>query len=482
MKHLFDNSVVLEPFKFENNKHPIGNLEMHIRELNNGAANVYPIAYYINIINKIRALSQKTKDAYDEMMVAIKLKEELKDMAVSLGLPEKHFDIDTSGDPIIIKEKNGEHLILPTHFEKGAYFSAPHADHQLYLPIEQLPRLRIGKYTRFGSGVGINTGGYVNIGNYVWFSPGSYLLMQNHRAYGRLSIASRTPSMTDLSSITVCDYAWIGKEATLGWYTDYVGKGASVAFKSTVNSIVGDYSLTGDRGRILDYFPYKAAVVENMGATLEDILKISNWSAVQQMWKEFYSDIMKQHPVKKPLRIVENALNDMRHKEALNILDLEPGIGNNLLLCSGKDIQATGMSESRENFAVILQRLKDNNQKNVRLIGDIDIDKLYLHDYGKNLLNERRIVYDLVLNTEYKKKKPLESIKKQMEGAIKLTRINGEIILGVHYDTDTDSILEFARDADTDLISHGTDTDEESVKARVMRFRINENTIRKLED
>ncbi|MEV6029496.1 hypothetical protein [Streptomyces sp. NPDC052036] len=118
------------------------------------------------------------------------MKKFLGELAAELGLPEGHFSVDTSGDPLLVREGTGQHWILPTHFEGGAYFSAP-----------------------FGKGSGINAGGDITIGDGAWLSPGSPLLRQDHSAYGRPSIGARTVSMTHQPGIVLRDYAWMGHKA-----------------------------------------------------------------------------------------------------------------------------------------------------------------------------------------------------------------------------------------------------------------------------
>lgn len=85
-------------------------------------------------------------------------KKELKTLSQQCKLSSNHFQIDSDGDLLLIQNETGEHYISPTHFEKGAYFSSPHFDHELNFSSERIPKIHIGKFTRFGQGSAVNVG------------------------------------------------------------------------------------------------------------------------------------------------------------------------------------------------------------------------------------------------------------------------------------------------------------------------------------
>ncbi|MEV4927265.1 acyltransferase [Streptomyces roseoverticillatus] len=249
----------------------------------------YPIVRYAQVLKELRKLSSGIGNECQQMEFGQLVKRYLEGLAAEIGLPEGHFSVDTSGDPLLVQEGTGQHWIMPTHFESGAYFSAPHADHQLGLQDTQIPRINIGRYVRFGKGSGINAGGNIAIGDGAWLSPSSLLLRQDHNAYGRPSIGARTVSMTHQPGIVLRDYAWVGREAMVGWNSDYLGLSSVVGTRSFVNAWVGDYSIVGDHGRILQYQPFKAFLFGRYDLTVEEMLRISDWGKVDQDWRRAYA-------------------------------------------------------------------------------------------------------------------------------------------------------------------------------------------------
>ncbi|MBX7549599.1 hypothetical protein K1Y78_16470 [Streptomyces sp. tea 10] len=249
----------------------------------------YPIVRYTQVLKELRKQSAGIGNERQQVEFGRLVEKSLRELGAELGLPEEHFSVDTSGDPLLVKEGAGQHWILPTHFEGGAYFSAPHADHQYALAAHQIPRIDIGRYVRFGKGSGINAGGDITIGDGAWLSPGSLLLRQDHSAYGRPSIGARTVSMTDQPGVVLRDYAWVGRDAMVGWNSDYLGLASVVGTRSFINSWVGDYSIVGDHGRILQYQPFKAFLFGRFQLSVEEVLRISDWGKVDADWLRTYA-------------------------------------------------------------------------------------------------------------------------------------------------------------------------------------------------
>jgi acetyltransferase-like isoleucine patch superfamily enzyme len=250
----------------------------------------YPIVRYAQVLKELRTLSAAIGDEQQQMEFGRLVAARFARLAAELSLPHGHFAVDTTGEPLLVKEGAGQHWILPTHFEGGAYFSAPHADHQYGLAAHHIPRIRIGRYVRFGKNSGINAGGDITMGDGVWLSPGSMLLRQDHGAYGRPSVGARTVSMTTQPGVTLRDYAWVGRDAMVGWNSDYLGLGSIVGTRSFINNWVGDYSIVGDHDRILQYQPFKAFLLGRYRLTVEETLRISDWAAVDRDWRQVYAD------------------------------------------------------------------------------------------------------------------------------------------------------------------------------------------------
>ncbi len=178
---IINKDVALSKLSRDLDLKSIGALESQMSNLSSHKPDesqiVSPVAEYVKVLSNIRQLSASSSGLYDEMQVAVRLQNDLQALVKKFNLAEEHFQIDTSGEPIIVQEGSGGHVILPTHFEKGAYLSQPHADHHLALKADQLPKIRFGRYIRLGRNVGVNAGGNINIGDAVWLSPGSYLAL-----------------------------------------------------------------------------------------------------------------------------------------------------------------------------------------------------------------------------------------------------------------------------------------------------------------
>ncbi|MEE6729857.1 hypothetical protein PS421_09255 [Pediococcus pentosaceus] len=258
--------------------------------LGNFSSEEFPVVKFNNLLKRIRAESKKTTKLSDEIAIVDKLKNALEELAKELGLEANHFSINNDGPTIVVGSGKGQHYISPTHFENGAYLSSPHYDHELKYGADDLPKIHIGKYTRFGKGASVNAGANIYIGDYVWMAPGSILLRQEHNAYGQPSIGARTVAMTKQPPIHVEDYAWIGKEAIVGWNAQYIGKASIVGARSFINKWVGVYSIVGDHSKILRYMPYKAYFMEYYQPQLTDVLKITDWNEIYREWISFYKN------------------------------------------------------------------------------------------------------------------------------------------------------------------------------------------------
>ncbi|MEE6666163.1 hypothetical protein PS423_01965 [Pediococcus acidilactici] len=265
IEKFFDANIKLT--KFERNNEDLDDFPDNMN---------HPIVKFNKVLKEVRNKSKKTKKLADEIAIVKYLKSKLEKLSSEIGLNDQHFQIDTTGKTIIVKDKSGQHYISPTHFEKGAYLSSPHFDHELNYSKNEIPKIHIGKYTRLGKGASINAGANIYIGNYVWLAPGSVLLRQAHNAYGQPAVGSRTIAMTQQPAIYVSDYAWVGREAIVGWDASYIGKASIVGARSFINKWVGDYSIVGDHSKILRYMPYKAYFMEYYKPSLKEILKISD--------------------------------------------------------------------------------------------------------------------------------------------------------------------------------------------------------------
>ncbi|MBU3065000.1 hypothetical protein KO481_26145 [Nocardia sp. NEAU-G5] len=247
-----------------------------------------PVAVYARALRGLRGKSKNIGDELDQLEFGRLVAETLTGVQTELQLPEGHFSVDTSGEPLLVTEGTGSHWVMPTNFENGAYFSTPHADHQYGLTATQLPRIHIGRYVKFGKGAGVNAGGDIIIGDGSWLSPGSLLLRQDHTAYGRPSVGSRTVAMTRQPGIRMGEFSWVGRDAMVGWNCDYIGAGGIVGTRSFVNSWVGDHAIVGDHDRILQYQPFKAFLADRYHPTVEETLRITDWHRIDEDWRVVY--------------------------------------------------------------------------------------------------------------------------------------------------------------------------------------------------
>lgn len=433
-----DKSVTLTPTAIPDQGGPLGALEWALSSPQENR----PIPLYVNALRQLRKASQGISGHRDEIQFSRTVQSRLSDLSNELGLHETHFQIINDGDPLIVKEAAGEHLISPTHFENGAYFSHPHADHQLDYGAQQLPKIQVGRYVRFGRNAAINAGGDVRIGDGAWLSPGSQLLRQDHDPYGRLSIGSRTVAMTRLPPVLLCDYAWVGREAIVGWNADYLGKGSIVGLRSFVNSWVGDYSIVGDQGKILQYLPYKSWLMESFQPTVEQTLQISDWEVVNADWLIAYRD-------EEPL----DCETPTELKAVLKELD-----GQACALLVGPDAQRMApwfadratdiISDSRVGFARLLQWAQDAGQRRLRVRADLNAEALPFVT-GGHYHYRRKLGYGVVVVSAVEGQPPTTVVKEALRvcapGGLLLYPLTALNILG-----DSASAL-FIRRADIKL-------------------------------
>lgn len=351
-----------------------------------------PIARYAHTLGRLRSRSRDIQTPRDEILFARTFHDELKNLAAGLNLPPEHFQIDTSGDPLEVTEGRGRHLICPTHFENGAYFSHPHADHQLDYAPEELPKIQIGKYVRFGKGAGVNAGADVVIGDGAWLSPGSLLLRQDHDAYGRPSVGARTVAMSTLPPITLAEFAWVGRDAMVGWNCDYIGRCSIVATRAFTNTWIGDYSIAGDRGRILQYQPFKAHFMEEFNPSIETLLQIDAWDEIDANWRAAYA-MMRDGLERKDLTDGITALAGEQAQRS-NILVINASHSSYFDVF--KDQTVDIISESRTLWAPFLQYTIDKRMTNIRLRSQPDLSSLPFPT-GGNFHYRRAVGYHLVI-------------------------------------------------------------------------------------
>lgn len=343
-------------------------------------AHTHPIVGFNNILKRIRSHSKNTKNLSDEMSIVESLKSELLKFANENDIPVSNFNIDTSGEPIVISERNGQHYILPTHFEVGAYLSSPHFDHELNYSTEQIPHIHIGKYTRLGKGASINAGSNIYIGDFVWLAPGSVLLRQEHSAYGQPSVAARTIAMTNQPEIHVSDFSWVGREAIVGWNCDYIGKASIVGSRSFINKWVGDYSIVGDHSKILGYLPYKSYFFNKYKPSYMDILKINDWQQVYDDWQKEYEQI--NNGYKSDLVLEEIARDIISKKDGTLVLDIENPLDVQSLFYGRLDVFTT--EETKEAYMLESAQRAGFNNLRTRVIDELD--KKIPADTAKNKL------------------------------------------------------------------------------------------------
>ena len=386
IKHYMDASVSVSPLELDSDIQELGALERAL-----SSADVFqPVPRYVKTLRQLRKAAQTISCHRDEIKFGVTFGERLKELGDDFGLSAQHFSINTSGSPLLVKEQVGEHLISPTHFENGAYFSHPHADHQLDHSADELPSIKIGQYVRFGRNAAVNAGGDVEIGDGVWLSPGSQLLRQDHDPYGRLSIGSRTVAMTRLPPVKLCDYAWVGREAIVGWNADYLGKASIVGIRSFLNTWVGDYSIVGDQGKVLQYLPFKAHLMETYQPSIEQTLQVSDWAAINSDWLMIYRDSPKRETPTLPAPLAEYL--DTPGKKSL--LLIAPPDNTQLQAFARHSIDV--ISGSRQPFAHHLQWAQDQVHKQLRLRADLDFAKLPFASAG-DFHYRRRLGYSLIV-------------------------------------------------------------------------------------
>lgn len=384
--NFFDGSIRVERIDLDVNKQWIGTFEESVASENEN----HPIALYAKTLRKLRTLSQDISSCRDEILYAQKFKSKLNELGERLGLLKEHFSVDTNGDPLLVRGMNGEHIISPTHFERGAYFSHPHADHQLNVCSNQIPSIKIGKYVRFGRNAAVNAGGNITIGDGVWLSPGCLLLRQDHDPYGIPAIGARTTAMTRLPPIRLCDYAWVGRDAMMGWNGDYIGKASIIGTRSFVNSWVGDYSIVGDHGRILQYLPFKAFFLEKYKPTIDELMKITDWEAINSEWLNIYNNSDKDDYYDQ--QICEYLPEPKSRKVAALLIEPQ----NTAMLKLTSKYVTDVISSNREKFANFLQWTQDEKHNNIRFRSDLDFNTLPFSTAGYYHYR-RKIGYDLVI-------------------------------------------------------------------------------------
>jgi acetyltransferase-like isoleucine patch superfamily enzyme len=387
LEHYLDASVGIYPINLVTGERELGGLEKSLVSVAQ-----QPITRYVQTLRDLRKLSQTTSGHRDEINFGVTFKERLQGLGAELQLPDEHFSINTTGAPLIVKEQTGEHLIAPTHFENGAYFSHPHADHQLGYSAYQLPSIKIGQYVRFGRNSAVNAGGDVDIGDGVWLSPGSQLLRQDHDPFGRPSIGSRTVAMTSLPPVKLCDYAWVGREAIVGWNADYLGKASIVGIRTFVNTWVGDYSIVGDHGKVLQYLPFKAYLLETYQPTIEQALQVSDWAAVNADWLTVYRDECTPESTDVLPEEITKLLKVNGGKKLVLLID--PTDNAQLQAVSSQAIDV--IAGSRLRFANHLQWAQDQGHQHVRVRAGLDFSALPFPSAGE-FHYRRKLGYSLVI-------------------------------------------------------------------------------------
>ncbi|WP_019582725.1 hypothetical protein [Pseudomonas mandelii] len=196
--------------------------------------------------------------------------------------------------------------------------------------------------------------------------------------------------MTRLPPVRLCDYAWVGREAIVGWNADYLGKASIVGIRSFLNTWGGDYSIVGDQGKVLQYLPFKAHLMETYQPSIEQTLQVSNWAAINSDWLMIYRDSPKRETPILPAPLAE-------------YLDT-PGKKSVLLIAPSDNaqLQAFGqhsldvISSSRQPFAHHLQWAQDYGHKQLRLRADLDFSRLPFASAG-DFHYRRRLGYSLIV-------------------------------------------------------------------------------------
>ncbi len=456
-----NDHINIESHLYKEEVHTIGALEEQLKQQRDGDLGaIRPIIHYVAVLKELRKKSQSIASSHDEISFAHWAKDKLNDLGATLGLPAHHFSIDTSGEPLLIKEGLGEHVISPTHFENGAYLSHPHPDHQLDMAVQDIPQIKIGRYVRFGRNVSVNAGGNITIGDGVWLSPGSCLLRQDHDPYGRPSIASRTVAMTRQPPIRLADFSWIGREAMVGWDADYIGKFSIVATRSFLNSWVGDYSITGSYGKIIQYMPYKAAIMEALQPSLEDILQISDWEKINDHWLTVYAALeLEQKGLPSVISDKLKALLALLPSKKSKVLDMHPESGELLSLAASRNILADGVFVAGNAVATILQRVQNTGNYTVRLKTADPWGfnlKLPLTDSVTNVFTSRSSGYDLVVNNNVKKVSTHE-LRLLLFEAARVSNKNAKIFFSIRTAYDYQELIAYSKQIPLSLHDHGVD-------------------------
>ncbi|MCD6045536.1 MAG: hypothetical protein K0R48_699 [Gammaproteobacteria bacterium] len=457
--NFINDDINIEPHTYREEVHTIGSLEEQLKQQGEGEV-VRPIIHYVAVLKELRKKSQSIASFHDEISFAHWAKDKLSALGATLGLPAHHFSIDTRGAPLLIKEGRGEHVISPTHFENGAYLSHPHPDHQLERAVEDIPQIKIGRYVRFGRNASVNAGGNITIGDGVWLSPGSCLLRQDHNPYGRPSIAARTAAMTRQPPICLADFAWIGREAMVGWDADYIGKFSIVATRSFLNSWVGDYSITGSYGKIIQYMPYKAAIIEALQPSLEDLLQISDWEKINSHWLTMYAAIELEH--KRLPSVISDKLKELLAllpSKKSKVLDMHPESGELLSLAASKNILADGVFVADNAVATILQRVQNTGNYTVRIKTADPWGfnlTLPLADSVINLFTGKSSGYDLVVNSNVKKVSTHE-LRLLLAEAARVSNKNAKIFFSIKTSYDYQELITYSKQIQLSLHDHGVD-------------------------
>ncbi len=456
-----NEKISVESHAYKEEAGAIGALEVQLKQHCEGTLErVRPIVHYVAALKELRKKSQSISSFHDEINFVHWVKDRFNDLSSTLGLSAHHFSIDTSGEPLLVKEGLGEHVISPTHFENGAYLSHPHPDHQLDMAAEDIPQIKIGKYVRFGKNASVNAGGNITIEDGVWLSPGSCLLRQDHDPYGRPSVASRTVAMTRQPPITLAQFAWVGREAMVGWDADYIGKSAIVATRSFLNSWVGDYSITGAHGKIIQYMPYKAAIMESLQPSLEDVLKISDWEKINRYWLQAYALFeLEQKGLPSVLSEKLKELLACLPTKRSKVLDMHPEKGEFLSLAASRSITADGVFVADTAVAIILQRVQNTGNYTVRL-KTADPWTFHLNlplaDAVTNVFTGKSSGYDLVVNNNVKKI-PTQEFRLLLAEATRVSNKNGKIFFSTKQPHDYQELIAYSKQIPLSLHEQGVD-------------------------
>jgi len=354
----------------------------------------HPIIEFNKILMDIKHASTNSKNVNDEINAMTMFQTKLNNFSKKFNMKNNHFKINTSGPTIVVKDVMGQHYIAPTHFEKGAYFSSPHYDHELNFTVEQIPQIHIGQYTRFGKNSAVNAGANIFIGDFVWLAPGSTLLRQEHNAYGQPSIGARTVSMTKQPAIYVSDYAWVGRDAIVGWGSEYIGKCSIVGARSFINKWVGDYSIVGDHSRILGYLPYKAYFMAYYQPTLKNVLRISSWDRIYDEWKIYYE---KNKSLYNQIFLPETSQSNVvgqKLKSKGKVLIINPKSAN-LFNSFPKNTTLDIFSRNEKLIPFILQEASNMKMTNIRVRHISKGNQLFLPQNKKSMMKETG--YDIII-------------------------------------------------------------------------------------